>query len=212
MPAWFSSHAEAQSHDEEAAGHSRGGYAWGEEHHDEAAGPTVHHYGRVFASLGVGGTVRVVQYVSLAQDRLAPPYLQLRGGYFFEGDGMFQHGIVLGLATALAQDGTLAVAGPPDPLGVTPGSQWSLAPAYMVRLIPEGDLGNWFQATGRIGIPFALGDQFSWGWEAGLGMLIKPLEGIGIYGEIDFSMYFASDVHPLVSFEIGLAVDYEVLP
>lgn len=213
MPAWFSSQAEAQSHDEEEAGHSRGGYAWGEEHHEEqATGPAAHHFGRVFASLGIGGTIRILSYDTLAQERFAPSYLQLRGGYFFEGDGIAQHGLVLGLSPALSDDGTLDPMGPPDPHGVTAFRQWTIAPAYMVRLIPEGDLGDWFQATGRFGVPLALGDQFSWGLELGLGMLVKPLEGLGIYGEIDLSTYFAQDTHPLLSFEIGIALDYEVLP
>lgn len=204
-PALFSSVATAQTPDDEQAGHSRGGYAWGEEHHEEASGPAVHRFARAFVSAGVGGTVRLLNYENLNQGRMAPSYLQLRGGYFFEGEGMFQHGVVLGIATALEGDGT-------DLYGVSPFGQWTLAPAYMIRIIPEGDLGDWFQPTGRIGIPLSFGEQFSWGWEAGLGALFKPLAGVAIYGEIDISMYFAADYHPLLSFEIGLAVDYEVLP
>jgi hypothetical protein len=202
----------ASAQDEEQAGHSRGGYAWGEEHHEEqASGPAVHRYGRAFVSLGAGGSIRIIQYEDLVQERFAPSYLQLRGGWFFEGDGMFQHGVVLGVGTPLSGDGTEAH-------GVSPFGQYSLAPSYMLRIIPDGDLGNWFQATGRIGIPLSVGEQFSWGWEAGIGMLVKPLEGFGIYGEIGISQYFANDLeqnllqHPLLSFEIGLAVDYEVLP
>ena len=214
--------ANAQS-DEEHAGHSRGGYAWGQEHQDDgaASGPLAHHYGRGFLSLGVGGSVRMIQYLTppFTQDWLAPSYLQLRGGYFFESDGIAQHGVVLGVATTLGGDGTLAN-------GVDPFGQWSLAPAYMVRLIPDGELGDYFQATGRIGIPLALSPgstpastYFSWGLEAGVGLLIKPWDGFGFYGEIGVSMYFANDpvsgfdVHPLVSFEWGIMLDLpEMLP
>ena len=203
-PTLFVSSALAQS-DEEAAGHSRGGYAWGEEHRDDTATPQTHHYGRAFVSLGAGGTVRIILYENLVQQRLAPSYLQLRGGYFFEGDGMFQHGVVLGVATPLTGDGTLSY-------GVSPFGQYSLAPAYMLRLIPDGELGEWFNATVRVGVPLSVGEQFSWGLEAGVGMLFKPLAGFAIYGELDFSNYFATDSHPLISFEIGVAVDYEVLP
>jgi hypothetical protein len=204
-PAFFVSAVHAQSRDEEAAGHSRGGYAWGEERRDEAAGGSAHHYGRAFATLGAGGSVRIILYETLVQERLAPPYLQLRGGYFFESDGMVQHGLVLGVASTMLHDG------PPNG-GVGPFSQWALTPAYMVRLIPEGSVGDIFQATGRFGVPFALGDQFSWGLELGLGMLLKPWSGVGFYGEIDMSVYFAQDTHPLLSFELGLAFDMEVLP
>jgi hypothetical protein len=197
----------ALAQDEEHAGHSRGGYAWGEEHQEEGAssGPGVHRYGRVFVSAGVGGSIRIILYENLVQDRFAPSYLQVRGGYFFEGDGMFQHGVVLGVGTPLTGDGT-------DLYGVSPFGQYSLAPAYMLRIIPDGDLGNWFQSTIRVGVPFSVGEQFSWGGEVGAGMLFKPLEGLALYGEIDLSTYFATDVHPLLSFEIGVAIDYEVLP
>ncbi len=206
-PALFFS-ATSLAQDDEEAGHSRGGYAWGEEHHDEtASGPAAHHYGRAYVGLGVGGSVRIVQYVDLNQDRLAPAYLQLRGGYFFESDGLAQHGVVLGVATPMTGDG-IATPG----FGVDGFTQYSIAPAYMIRLVPDGDLGEWFNATGRLGIALALGEQFSWGWEAGVGMLVRPLAGLGIYGEIDFSQYFAQDNHPLLSFEIGVAIDYEVLP
>lgn len=201
----LSSLAVAQSHDREEAGHSRGGYAWGEEHRDEASAPAAHRFPRVFLSLGAGGSVRIIEYVSLGQERLAPSYLQLRGGYFFEGDGMFQHGVVLGVGTPLSGDGSASY-------GVSPFGQYSLAPAYMVRFIPDGDVGNYVNATGRIGIPFSVGEQFSWGWEAALGILVRPLAGLAFYGEIDVSMYFATDYHPLISFEIGAAIDYELLP
>lgn len=202
----FSSAEGALAQDDEQAGHSRGGYAWGEERHEEtASGPAAHHFGRGFVSLGAGGSLRIILYENLNQERFAPSYLQLRGGYFFESDGMFQHGVVLGVGAPLTGDGT-------DAYGVSPFGQFSLAPAYMIRLIPEGDLGEWFNATGRLGIPFSVGEQFSWGWELGLGMLVRPLAGLALYGEIDFSMYFATDYHPLLSFEIGVAIDYEVLP
>ncbi len=205
-PALFTTTALAQTGDSESAGHSRGGYAWGEEHRDETAAPAVHRYGHGWLSLGAGGTIRIIQYETLAgTSRFAPSYLQLRGGYFFEGDGMFQHGVVLGLAAPLSGDGTFSN-------GVSAFGQVSIAPSYMVRVIPDGDLGDWFSATGRIGIPLSVGEQFSWGWEAGLGAMLKPLAGFAIYGEIDFSMYFATDYHPLLSFEIGIAMDYEVLP
>jgi hypothetical protein len=200
--------------DAERAGHSRGGYAWGQEHHEDTGGGGVlaHHYGRGYVSLGAGGTVRILQYLDLVQDRLGPAYLQLRGGYFFEGEGLAQHGVVLGLASNLQGD-------PPNPNapGFNVLEQWTLAPAYMVRLIPDGDVGDFFQATGRFGVPLALsGSYFSWGLELAVGAQLKPWDGLGFYGEIDYSMYFANNpdnFHPLISFELGVMLDLpEVLP
>jgi hypothetical protein len=210
--------------DEERAGHSRGGYAWGEEHHEDTgsgpSAPAVHRYGRGFLSLGAGGSVRMLQYLPLVQDWTAPPYLQLRGGYFFDGEGMFQHGVVLGIATSMQGDGTYCpTCTDPNALGIDPFTQWVLAPAYMLRIIPEGDLGDFFQVTGRFGVPVALGYQTTWGLELGLGSMLKPWDGLGFYGEIALSTYFGHDatdgdtVHPLLSFEIGIMLDLpEVLP
>lgn len=209
----------SSSHDleHEQAGRSRGGYAWGEESRDTGPQSTVsaHHYGAGFVSAGAGTTIRIIRYEVLVNtDQVAPAYLQLRGGYFFEGDGLFQHGVVLGVATNLGGEGY-------GTAGIDPLGQWALAPSYMARLIPEGDIGNWLQATGRLGIPLVFGADgagntlFTWGWELGIGVQFHFLAGMGLYAEGDFSMYFADDpanLHPLISFEGGLFIDYEVLP
>lgn len=212
-----SSSGSGTSLEDEHAGRSRGGYAWGEEARDTGPQSTTaaHHYGAVFGSVGAGTTIRMIRYEVLTNtDQVAPAYLQLRGGYFFEGDGLFQHGAVLGIASNLGGEGYGAA-------GIDPFGQWALAPAYMVRLIPEGDIGNWLQATGRLGIPLAFATDgggntlFTWGWELGIGVLFHFLAGMGLYAEADLSMYFADDpanLHPLISFEGGLFIDYEVLP
>jgi hypothetical protein len=193
--------------DDEHAGGSRGGYAWGHEGDQgaTASGPAAHHFSRIYVSLGAGFSTRIIQYLELGQERFAPAYLQLRGGYFFEGDGNFQHGLMLGLAPAIAPDGTVA-------FGHDAFGQWVLSPNYMARLWLDGDLGNWLQLTGRVGVPFALGEYFSWGVDVGLGAILEFLTGFGIYVEADFSMFFAADIHPLFSLEGGLVIEYEVLP
>ena len=209
-----------ESRDDESAGHSRGGYTWGHEGGDEGGGPavTVHRYGHVFGTLGAGATIRIIQYETLNQDRVAPPYLQLRAGYFFEGDGSLQHGALLGIATVLNPDGTVS-------FGVDAFGQWTLAPSYVLRWWLDGDLGDWLQVTGRLGVPLSFapapdGTYFSWGLEGALGIVATLLQGLGLYAEADISLYFSNgadptssvDVHPLVSFEGGIVVDYEVLP
>ncbi len=192
--------------DEEHASRSRGGYSWGEEGDQQAAAtPLAHRFSRLYASLGAGFSTRIIQYLELGQERFAPPYLQLRLGYFFEGDGMFQHGVTLGVAPALAPDGTVM-------FGQDAFGQWTLCPSYMARLWLDGDLGNWLQLTGRVGVPLALGEFFSWGIDVGLGAIVEFLTGLGIYVEADFSMFFAADIHPLFSLEGGIVVEYEVLP
>ena len=199
---------EPETHGEdEHAAPSRGGYAWGHEG-DAASGaatPTAHHFARINLSIGAGFSTRIIQYLELHQERFAPPYLQLRGGYFFDGDGPVQHGVLLGIAPALTPDGTVL-------FGQDAFGQWTLCPSYMARWWLDGDLGDWLQLTGRIGVPLALGQYFAWGIDVGLGAIVEFLNGLGLYVEADFSMFFANDIHPLFSLEGGIVVEYEVLP
>ncbi len=193
--------------DAEQAGGSRGGYSWG--HEDDgspaAAGPATRRFQRIFVSVGAGFSTRIIQYLELGQERFAPAYLQLRPGYWFDGEGTFQHGIMLGVAAAIAPDGTVA-------FGHDAFGQWVLAPSYAARVWLDGALGDWLQLTGRVGVPLALGQYFSWGIDVGLGAILEFLTGLGIYAEAVLSLFFATDIHPLFSLEGGVVVEYEVLP
>jgi hypothetical protein len=95
--------------EEERAGGSRGGsYAWGDSTTDvpSSSGPATHRYARIFGTVGAGVSFRILIYAdALSQTEIAPAYLQLRGGYFFEGDGDIQHGIGLGISVNMTGDG-----------------------------------------------------------------------------------------------------------
>ena len=209
---WPSARALAQESEE--AGTSRGGYAWGEAAEDESprepSAPAVHRYGRIFASLGVGFTVRIIDFDvplgPMVQDRAAPIYLPLRGGWFFEGDGDIQHGVALGLSPNLTPDGA-----PPPGIGVDTFAQWAITPTYIARWW----LSDWVQPIAHFGISIVPNSEFTtWGLELGLGAIIKVFAGAGFYAEATFSNFFgAYDTwHPLISGEVGLVFDYEVLP
>ncbi|WP_053234153.1 hypothetical protein [Sandaracinus amylolyticus] len=208
----------------EEAGRSRGGRAWGEEGGEGGEGaqrPAYHHYGQAFASLGVGGTVRILAHAAVCDPgvpgregcRFSPPYLQLRGGWFFEGDGDLQHGAGLGIGTNLTPDGTAG-------LGIDAFGQWVLTPSYFLRYWFD----QWFQLMGHFGVPLALSavtgtsrqasTDFNWGLELQVGLVFKFLTGLGAYAAVNGAMFFAGDsmVWPTVSGEIGLMFEYEVLP
>jgi hypothetical protein len=209
--------------EQEEAGRSRGGYAWGQDPTGEgqSSGPAYHRYGHVFASVGAGGTVRIVAHADICDDRIpgregcrfSPPYLQLRGGYLFEGDGEIQHGVGLGIATNLSPDGTAGI-------GIDAGSQWVLTPAYHFRYWFD----QWFQLMAHFGVPLAItavsgsavqsSTDFNWALELQVGIVFKFLTGLGVYAGANVATWFAGDgmVWPTVSFEGGLMFDYEVLP
>ncbi len=202
----------ASAQDDERAGTARGSYAWGDGTTDTPAtpsGPPRHRYARVFGSLGAGLTIRILQYEGvgvLNQNRFAPPYLQLRGGYFFEGDGDLQHGVGLGVATPLNGEGF------PDRdgivYGVDPLAAWTFTPQYLLRVWFD----DWIQLLGRVGASVTAASAFNWGAEVGVGPIIKFLAGFGAYAEASFSIFFGNEYHPLVSLEAGLVIDYELLP
>lgn len=197
--------------DREVAGQARQGYAWGgsEEGPSGPAAPPSHRYARIFASLGAGISFRLYyddyppQNGGLGQSPIAPAYLQLRGAYFFEGDGDFQHGVGLGLATNLMAD-------PPEyEVGFNALAQWTLAPTYSVRYWAADEV----QLIGSFGVPFALSNIYqSIGLELTLGGIFKIFSGAGLYANVVVSTYFASFVNPLISLDAGLVFDYELLP
>lgn len=232
IAAGFASPALAQdgaAHPEdEQAGHARGGYAWGQAPVDESGNPvtpTYRRYGTAFAHLGFGGTVRIVAHADICDPgapgregcRFSPLYLQLRGGYMFETDSMFQHGVGLGIATNLAPDGTSL-------LGIDPGAQWVFTPAYFLRVW----LDDWFQILGHFGVPLSVANvtscrgpncesvdtAFNWALELGIDLVVKFFTGLGIYAGAMIDTWFAgqSSVWPSASFHGGLVFDYEVLP
>lgn len=212
----------ATSAEQEEAGRSRGGYAWGESGGEVTeARPAYHRYGHVFASVGAGGTVRIVAHADVCNPdvpgregcRFSPPYLQLRGGWLFEGDGEIQHGVALGIASNLSPDGTAG-------LGIDAFSQWVLTPVYVFRYWFD----SWFQLMAHFGVPLAItgvsgtsiagSTDFNWALELQIGAVFKFLTGLGVYAAANIATWFAgeSSVWPTISVEGGLVFDYEVLP
>jgi hypothetical protein len=213
-----------ESHEE--AGRSREGYSWGAAPAEAAAAPAFHRYGTFFATLGAGGTVRIVAHADICDPgqpgregcRFSPPYLQLRAGWLFEADGDFQHGVGLGVATNLSTDGLLA-------RGLDPGGQWVLSPAYHFRWWLAGP---WVQLAGHVGVPLAISNvtgydpsgesysetAFNWGLELEAQVIFKFLQGLGVYFSTNLGTYFGGtgSTWPTISFEGGLNFDYEVLP
>jgi hypothetical protein len=197
--------------DEEVPGQTRSRYAWGEGGGGGggATQPSVHRFARVFGSLGAGVSMRLYYddrspgEGGLGQEFLAPAYLQLRGGYFLEGDGDLQHGFGLGLSTTLMDD-------PPNyDVGFYAFSQWTVTPTYYLRIW----LSDEVQLLTQVGVPIALSGTYqAFGVELGAGLLYKFLAGFGIYAQVTFSGYFAQFFQPLLSIDAGLAIDYEVLP
>jgi hypothetical protein len=194
--------------DEAVPGQGRGGYAWGQGGSDgsQPSGPETHRFSRVFGSLGAGASLRLFYDPdALRQDLAGPVYLQLRVGYFFEGEGDLQHGLGLGISPNVTADPTdLSYAD-----GFLEFGQWTLAPSYLLRAW----LSDEVQILASFGVPFGLSGTYqSLGLELAGGFVYKFLAGLGVYAHVTFSTYFASFVQPMLSADAGVVLDYEVLP
>jgi hypothetical protein len=170
----------------------------------EAAEPAEpDHFGRVITTTTAGLALRMAQNVDFDQTALAPFYLELLGGYVFGASGPYHHGLGLGVSFNLSSDG-----GYTEP--IAPARQWAITPNYLGYL----ELGPDFFGLAHIGVPILITDTKSVGVELGAGAAYRLLAGFGLYTELSFAAFMGSGstFHPLFCWELGLSLDYEVLP
>lgn len=166
---------------------------------------------RVVAGVGGGATIRLVRHLDLQQERFAPSYLDVYGGVVLPVAGRVQHQVTLGVSANLSGDGSFAS-------GIDPFQQWTLTPAYTARVaFPNDPVPDWL-VFGRVGVPLTVAPDFAWGVGIDLGAAYMLTAGIGVYVEVDYSLYFGAEsrdgslsLHPLLSFEGGVLFDIEVL-
>lgn len=166
---------------------------------------------RVLGSVGVGTSVRLAQDLELQQERLAPAYVELRGGVVLPQRGRVGHELTLAATANLSGDGTYTS-------GIDPFEQWAIAPGYAVRVgFPAGPVPD-FVLRGRLGVPLVIAPDLTWGVEVDASITYAILAGLGAYFELGYATYFGAEdragdltVHPLLAFELGVSVDWEVL-
>ncbi len=166
---------------------------------------------RVVAALGGGFTVRLVKNLEFQQERFAPSYLDAFGGVVLPGSGLLRHQLTLQLSVNLSGDGNYT-------FGLDPLEQWTFMPAYTLRFQPQRIAVPDYFAYGRVGIPLTVSPDFTWGVEVDAGFTYMLLAGLGIYAEVGYSMFFggkdrsgSTSIHPLLSAELGVIFDIEVL-
>ena len=159
---------------------------------------------RYIVTLCPGGSLRMAKNADFGQKWLGPAFVDGFGGYVLPGTGPLRHGIGLNISWNLTADGGFT-----EP--VYPGRQWAVTPSYLAFLNPNRDL----MFLGHLGPTFAIADGGkTWGVEAAAGAGYRFLAGFGAYGELSLDLFFGanSTLHPISSLELGLFVDYEVLP
>ncbi len=161
---------------------------------------------RILVSAGAGSTLRIINDLSLSQERLGPSFLDVAGSVVFPGAGLLRHGVTLAISTNLNGEGPP----PPDDNGIDPITQWTLTPSYLAYL----RFGDDVVLSGRAGVNLTVATYFVPGLELSAGATYLFTAGLGAYAELSANLAFgvASEPSPTASVEVGLMIDYEVLP
>jgi len=164
-------------------------------------------YWHAFASLSLGKGLRFNNPYRLATPLGdTPESLSLTAAYYDLGLGMVR-GPAHGLAHGAVLHLSIAAQGIPQEV---------LSVSY-TALDRVGN-GRWL-LLGRAGVPIILGPDVSGGLEAALGAAFMISAGLGVQSELSGSLYYGAATQdrsvttiPVLAAQLGLFVDYEVLP
>lgn len=157
---------------------------------------------RVMGLTSVGAPLRVTRRADLGQSTLAPAFVDVNAALVLPGHGSLRHGPVLGLSTNLTIDGGFYA--PVDAL-----SQWVALVGYMARYGLNDDVF----ALAHVAVPFDLGDTGSVGVELSAGLAYRVLAGFGAFTALSGNVFGGEgSASVIASLEVGLFIDYEVLP
>jgi hypothetical protein len=158
---------------------------------------------RYLTTVSVGLAMRLRVDETFGQERLAPVFADALAGYVFASDTEFAHGFGLGLSLNLSEDGGFT-----EPVGVM--QQLVVMPSYLLywNVAPE------LFAFGHTGVPITVTSGVSAGFELGAALGYRFLAGFGAYTEAAVELFGGANttINPVLSLEVGLFLDWEVLP
>jgi hypothetical protein len=67
-------------------------------------------------------------------------------------------------------------------------------------------------ALGHVGVPILVRGGPAAGFELGAALAYRVLAGAGVFAQLDLAAYGAGTFSLLASLELGVVIDYEVLP
>ena len=158
---------------------------------------------RYLSMLSTGVPLRLTRNSDFGQAATAPVFIDALGGYVFSGRRVWRHGVAAGLSMNLTEDGGFF-----EPVAVA--DQLMLAPTYLLQLELDTDL----LILGHLGVPIAVAGESTVGVDLGFATGYRMLAGVGVYSEIGLTGFVGalSTLHLSVSLELGVFLDYEVLP
>lgn len=157
---------------------------------------------RVMGLTSVGAPLRVTRRAELGQSTFAPVFVDGSVALVLPGRGRLRHGPLLGMSTNLSIDGGFYA--PVDPL-----AQWAVLVGYLARYAITDDVF----AMGHAGLAWDLGSSDSAGAEISVGAAYRVLAGVGVFSSLSGNVWGGEGgLNWIASLELGLFIDYEVLP
>jgi hypothetical protein len=158
---------------------------------------------RYIALGSLGAPLRLTLEEELGQDRLGPPFADLLFGYSFGADAKWRHGLGLGVSWNLGGDGAYV-----EPIYAL--EQLVVMPAYVGIM----DVARDVPLIAHLGLPILVAGGSSFGVEIGAALAYRVLAGTGVFVELDVSGFAGAlaAMHVLASLEVGIVLEYEVLP
>jgi hypothetical protein len=155
---------------------------------------------RFLTMASAGVPLRLTLDKTLDQSRIAPAFGNVMLGYALPG-GRFRHGFGVGLSWNLGHEGGYTAP-------VYADDQFALMPAYLAYYKLNADVFG----VGHAGVPILVRGGPSAGFEIGAAIAYRIFAGTGVFAGIDLDAYSALGFNLLASLELGIVIDYEVLP
>jgi hypothetical protein len=155
---------------------------------------------RLLALISGSAPLRLTLERDLGQKRLGPISGNVLLGYALQG-GRLQHGFGVGVSWNATHDG-----GYTTPVYAL--DQIALMPAYFAYLQLNPDVF----AVAHLGLPVLVRGGPSAGLEVGAMIAYRVFAGTGVFAGLDLSSHIAHSLSVFASLELGVVIDYEVLP
>jgi hypothetical protein len=155
---------------------------------------------RMLTLISGGAPLRLTVDRELGQERLGPLFGNVMLGYVLPG-GRLQHGFGVSASWNATHDG-----GYTTPVYAL--DQVAVMPAYLAYYHLSPDVFG----IGHLGVPVLVRGGPSAGVQVGAALAYRVFAGTGVFAGLDLSSHIARGFNLFASLELGVVVDYEVLP